>query len=805
MYKVIIDRLVNQLTSPNRKKPKRLALLNVLLEPLKSIFDITFALDTEAKERAKIVPQQIVVQHYLNEIAGGEVTLIENQNFVDNIARDRSFYCILPAGFPDSNLYLLQYFVSTINPAGFMTGLQLFNPAFRIKSVNVVQVSGTLTATVNAYNPKGLALEYSINDTTYQSSNVFAGLTATSIFYVRQVGHTDTVLSAYNVNSVNINFNIYDVVIVKTSTIKATVQVYNPTSAVLEYSIDDVNYQLSNVFTGLVSTNVFYVRLVSNPSNKKTFEKIDSVVTDDFYTPSATNKLKTLEPQVYPNLDFGHFGTVNTRTYNDAGYERTIWGIWWDMYYEPFLNAGVKPWEVGVAGSTYVDDTKDLIDYLKHDQQDANYLTFTSAIPYQYRSHNEYGVGPGVEPWFTGSAETLYNFGREIAQSNKYGGGDNSEGKTKRSIVVADVENGLENGSLKHRAFMLGALSRTKGYFSSLYNGVFLTLGYIEDPSTKAKFYWYYPDSSGNYSSSANINVDWKIDTLTSVEAKGIFNVKLVDYPTALPCNEQSFYFEEFALQGSNYPLNASGDYIAVNKFGSSKTVRNPLAVLGTTVEWQAWYCRYKLNNHRNMFMAKFVADRGPLGKNPFSQSATGGFIPDSLEEHTNQECGRKYAFIFLLNLFSNGVDPWVWNRTIHENTAGMDTYTAIPAVLEMLEGIGAIQVHRELIPLFWETEYSLDNGITWKKTYAIDWDTSTTDVLSVRISKSVNKVLLIALRPEGFEPTSFIARTPIGSVMKYFHVGANDWQTTDYAYATTALADLPNLAKHYYCQLFTF
>lgn len=811
MYnKVNIERLVSEISNPIRRKPKRLALLNVLLQPFKNIFDLSDKHYLEVQDRVKIIPQTQVIQHYLNQIAGGTVEFYEDLKFIYPIPAKSTLYCLLPAGFSAGNLPRLQQFLDTIQVAGFNLKLEILTPAFRITSIQVVKVSQTFTATVNVFNPKNLQLEYSKGgDIVFQSSNVFNNLTSTSIFYVREVQNPSNMLSAINLQVSNpANFNIYDVEIVKTSTIQATVKTYNPTLRELEYSIDDMNWQLSNIFNGLLVANNFYVRFVGDNFTKQLFVKNDSIQTDTFSVPSASNELKTLPIQTGANLDLTHFGTIPTRMYTDEnGYKRPVWAVWWDVDYSPFLAANKKPWELGFAGSSMFDETKDMIDFLLPNQQDANYNTFTSAIPYEYRTHSQYGAVGNDEPWASGSEVDLYELGRAIGQSNIYGGGDNTDGKTLRSAVVSDVETGDENGSKKHRLFMIGGASRTKGYFISMYSGVFLELGYIEDQGTYNKKYYNYPDDNGNYSSSRApaINPDWKIETTTSLPERGIFNVKIPDIKTVLPKNEQSFYNEQLAKQGSQYPLNTNGDYIQVNKFGTNKTVQNPLTLLGTAVEWQAWYCRYKLNNHKNVFMPKMVADRGPLGKNPFARAASGALVPDTLESHTNQQVGRKYAFVFLLNLFSNGVYAWLWDRAVLGNAGGMDTYAAAPAVIKMLDNIGAIAVFRELVPLFWETEYSLDGGVTWKKSYAIDWDTSTTDVLSVRILKSANKVIVIALRPEGVEPTAFITRTPIGGVMKYFNVGMNDWQTVEYSYRNAALADIPVWAKQYYCQLFSF
>lgn len=59
--------------------------------------------------------------------------------------------------------------------------------------------------------------------------------------------------------------------------LKATINVTNASNISLEYSIDDVSYQTSNIFTNLSSTNYFYVRSVTNTSQKRRIEKIKTV------------------------------------------------------------------------------------------------------------------------------------------------------------------------------------------------------------------------------------------------------------------------------------------------------------------------------------------------------------------------------------------------------------------------------------------------------------------------------------------------------------------------------------------------
>lgn len=554
----------------------------------------------------------------------------------------------------------------------------------------------------------------------------------------------------------------------------------------------------ANVVTGNISKEEESSN--NNTNTTITLPILFDDVSTPFHLPSFRNLARSLAPQT-GNLNIAHFGTINARYYNDeSGYPRPVWGVYWDLEQYPF---GVKkPWECGFSGTTNLDKAKDGVDYLHTNEELLTYPTFTSTIPYQYRTHSQYGAG-AVEPWLTGSDEELFELGRGVGQSNAFGGGDNLLDATKRQIVVVDVENNNENGSRKHRLFGLGVLSRTFGYYSSMYSGLFLEMGYTEDQATQAKKYYNYPDANGNYSPQVNINEDWKPETTTTLQSKDLIGLRLTDFKRALPCNEQSFYFEEVAPQGSNYVLNNAGDFIVVNKFGPNKTVRHPMSLLVTALQWQSYYCYYKLGKHRNMFMPKMVCDRGNLGKNQFSRSSTGALIADTLASHTNQNVGRKYAFLFIIALFMNDVDGWLWDRAVEGNLGGIDTYGGATAAVEMLESIGAIEHYRSLVPEFWFTEYSLDNGVTWKKSYAIDWDSSTTDVLGVLIKKSGSKVLLTAFRPEGVEPLSFIARTQVGYRMKYFSVGVNDWESVQYADKDLNLNQIPNANKSIYCQMF--
>jgi len=73
-------------------------------------------------------------------------------------------------------------------------------------------------------------------------------------------------------------FGILGVDVVSVSNkLKATVNVTNALNLGLQYSVDDVNYQTSNIFENLTSTDWFYVRQSNNFSKKVAFQKKTSI------------------------------------------------------------------------------------------------------------------------------------------------------------------------------------------------------------------------------------------------------------------------------------------------------------------------------------------------------------------------------------------------------------------------------------------------------------------------------------------------------------------------------------------------
>lgn len=598
----------------------------------------------------------------------------------------------------------------------------------------------------------------------------------------------------------------------------------------LTSDIDSVsNWQTSNVFSPVSQgKKYFFVKNIDNNNNYIVYKEIKDATSggggEIIDLIPKTNLAKQLQTQTGINvLDLTIFKPIPIPTYNDNGTTRVNWNVGWDGFGKIFTDNSVKYYNVGITGSKnilsnfYLGSGIRGIDYVLSYNPDtglswefdpvanASWRDFISAIPIHFRSVGDANFSYGQEPFFSGSLESCYDSGGGNSLSQNLGWGDNINGKTRRGLVTADIETNDENGSDKHRAYIIGMAEKTTGLVSSLYGGVFLTGGYIVDPETGNKKYYNYPQNDGTYLNTANISQDWKLTTYTSIPSRGVNNKRLMDYDNIIPCNEQSSHFEWFAQQGSHYPLDNSGNYIPVNKFGLHPTVVHPLGCLGTNLEIQSWYCYHVLNKRRNMFLAKTVADRGSLiGRNEFSIDQNGNYRADSIQSHSNQEIGRKYAFLFGLLTYMNKIDWFIWDKSMNDNEGSGDTYAGVFAVLKMLTDSGGIAAYNDMAPLLWETEYSLD-GITWLKTKAIDWNTSTSEVLPVRSKISNSKWEIAAFRPEGVEPLEFFARVTIGGIVRSIHVTQDMWETTNHTYANTALADIPDANKEYYYQLFSF
>lgn len=124
-------------------------------------------------------------------------------------------------------------------------------PAFGILDVEVIANAGKLKATIVVTNALNLSLQYSIDDVTYQTANVFENLTSTNYFYVRQANNFAKKVIFQK--KVNILPTIASLEITQTggSSYKVIVNASNPNSVTLEYKLDTGLWQSSNTFTGV--------------------------------------------------------------------------------------------------------------------------------------------------------------------------------------------------------------------------------------------------------------------------------------------------------------------------------------------------------------------------------------------------------------------------------------------------------------------------------------------------------------------------------------------------------------------------
>jgi gliding motility-associated-like protein len=138
------------------------------------------------------------------------------------------------------------------------------NPPIVPTMMNVVQPtcsipSGSISVTTQT------GVEYSLNGTTYQTSNTFTGLAPNNYtLYVRNTADNTCVTLSSSATTINIT----KVVVVPTT--KSVIQptcgtpsgsIAITTQAGAEYSLNGINYQASNTFTGLAPNNyTLYVR-----------------------------------------------------------------------------------------------------------------------------------------------------------------------------------------------------------------------------------------------------------------------------------------------------------------------------------------------------------------------------------------------------------------------------------------------------------------------------------------------------------------------------------------------------------------
>lgn len=494
-------------------------------------------------------------------------------------------------------------------------------------------------------------------------------------------------------------------------------------------------------------------------------------------------------------------------TYLDAQQERrNSWAVWWHAGNIGFNTQNIMPWQMNLAGGAkYMSHfggfaTRGLDYVLTSNPDNGNeawtldpqtkityppnglsYYDFISRI-YPYNRF-EGGINIGNDPHFNN--EQWFDMGKGGSTSANFGLGDNVLGKAQRGLISADVENFLKLDD-NMTSFLIGLASGTTGYVDEMYSSVSNEYGQItHEPvpgsGSFVKRIIDYPDYP-NYPADAQLKPIWdyRNPVKVTISSRGITNKSVLDYPNIQPSSEVSTYYREFLPQGST-DIRSDGTSYTVNKFGAFNTwtVASPMVTFGSLIEkWS----EYSLNRLGRRFkaMSKLISDRADLG--------AGGIAGRS-----NVICNRKYGFLIGLITYMNGADWHVWGEYSNTNTS-IDGYVGALAMIKMVETSGGIAAFPNMTPQFWNSEYSLD-GTNWKKTKAIDWADSMTDVLPVRIKVGPGKMEVAAFRAEGVEPTEFWARAVVNGVMRTIHVTSTDWDTTQ----------PDGTGKEYYYKMFTY
>lgn len=540
---------------------------------------------------------------------------------------------------------------------------------------------------------------------------------------------------------------------------------------------------------------------------------------------SISNVAKEIPTQTKVNeLPLTLIGTFKIPTYiNEHGYIRPKWAVWWNFWGKPFSDNHLKPWEVGLMGNAtivpefYHGNGKRGFEYiysydLEHGtawQNDIDpvvgksYQDFVSTIPYQHRFFE--GSLEGGKKLSSIGVEGAYDFGRSTVLDATMGWGDNIKGKSHRGMIAIDIEDGTADfGHELHRAVLIGMAENTTADISSDYGGPINTLGYVHDRESGEKIMYYYPNAEGNYNNSnAKFSEDWQVSTPTiSIPSKGVIDKRPIDYPNIIPSSEVSFYAHEFSRQGENYNL-GNGNSILINKYGVNRNTEHFLARAGTILEWQSWYCRYKLNNRRNKMLTKVIADKGPIGLNPYVKLANGNIVEDAVMEHRGAMAGRRYAFDIVTINYMNNVDLHLWDKNSFIDNKAHDTYIGFFAGIKMLMTNGGADSYLEMVPQYWETEQSYDHK-NWVKHKAVEWADSP-NVLPCRTKVGKKKLEAMCWRTEGIEPTEVWLRANVDGVYQEIHITPDAWETTNPTYKNTALKQIPKADKDYFYTFLNF
>ena len=136
--------------------------------------------------------------------------------------------------------------------------------------------SGTIVITTQS------GVEYSLNGTSYQASNTFAGLAPNNyMLYVRNIGDNTCVTSSASAITINA-VPIPPVAPIMSSVVQPTCAVPSGTIVItaqsgVEYSLDGTSYQSSNTFAGLAPNN--YTLYVRNLGDDTCFTSSASAIT----------------------------------------------------------------------------------------------------------------------------------------------------------------------------------------------------------------------------------------------------------------------------------------------------------------------------------------------------------------------------------------------------------------------------------------------------------------------------------------------------------------------------------------------